>query len=82
MSKSSEAVDKENGPPLGRETLKDWISIIQGIATIAALAAAAWWFFFQEEQAARINVTQAITHRTLTPDWTLIFVSVSLTSCR
>ena len=63
-----------------RELVKDWIGILQGVATIAGIGAAAWWFFFQGESRSKVNLEITGYHRQLEAKTTLLSVSVKATN--
>lgn len=60
---------KESTPASQRvETLKNWVTILQGVATVLAIIAGAIWFYLQRSLKPQIEVVQTVTQRRLAND--------------
>ncbi|WP_158943149.1 hypothetical protein [Granulicella sp. S190] len=73
---------KETEPSSNLATLKLWIEIVQGVATILAIAAGAYWFLLQRSIKPQIKLEQTVTHRLVEgdPGLTLVTVDVRATN--
>jgi hypothetical protein len=63
------------------EMLKSWLSVLQSIATIAAIICGGIWFYMQRSTKPQVKLDQTITQRTLTgSNDTLITIDVRATN--
>lgn len=62
------------------DKIKDWLAILQSVATIVAILAAGWWFFMQRQNQPRLRLEHRIAHRRLSPDRQLLIVDIMLSN--
>ncbi len=65
---------------LSLDFIKDIISILQSIFTIAAIIAGTWWFFFQAEASPRVEISHSVVHRKIHNQWIWVYASISLSN--
>jgi hypothetical protein len=80
MTQATHSKDKEHHSAL--ETVKLYVEVVQGLATIVALLAGGYWFFLQRSTSPEVKIEQTVTHRPVQnePGFTLITVDVRATN--
>jgi len=80
----SEPQPKEPSPAAAGSTrlatIKDSLSIVQSLLICLSIISAGVWFYLQRDPLPKANITHEITHRRITPEFTWLHVSISITN--